>query len=114
MIRRTLLLLALVGGAYAACDAHASPDECVRTLSRAEAEIVSAQARYHANPSPQSLAWVAAAVEQLRTARALCDVREPVSVEAPYCDPFETTDDTDAAWVMTSQVAEDFAPKLQP
>jgi hypothetical protein len=100
LTRIALLLLTTISAIPAraestACD-HAA-------LARAEAGLLSAQAQYTAardwGSQNRAVALVAAAKEQLRTARALCGV-VPVAV-ATTVDPFETDemDPDEAAWL---------------
>jgi hypothetical protein len=65
-------------------------------LARAEAAVLDAQARYQVaqgwGAQNRAIALVAAAGEQLRTAKALCDVT-PATEDAPKVSPFDSDAD---------------------
>jgi hypothetical protein len=108
-VRRIVLVLALAGGTYAACDAHADSLVCDHAaLARAEATVLDAQARYATatgwGAQNRAVALVAAAGEQLRTARQLCDVSvdggaDPFAVATLPTEPLELDPDT-AVWLL--------------
>jgi hypothetical protein len=94
-----LLFIGTFGASYTACDAHAAQSlACdVAALARAEAGAVTAQrlAFETLDPAEGRVAreMVVAAVEQARTARALCSTAEPRAYVAPFeadADPWQT------------------------
>lgn len=92
-------------------------DRCSADISRAEASAFEASRTQHACMDPAECRvadeFVRAAQAQLAAVRQLCGVPAPV---VSVADPFEATsaDDSDAAWVVTSQVAEDFGWEARP
>ena len=99
-IRFVLLALASAIATYAACDHHANASEhpaCDRgALARAESAAVTAERlSYNARGADSALLaaqMIRAAGEQLRAARALCEVAEaaPVFPFASEAEPFAT------------------------
>jgi len=88
-----VLTLALAGATCPAATSRADSLACdLAALARAKAGVVDAQARYSMagdwGAQNRALALVAAATEQLRTARALCSHPEPVELAA-RANPFE-------------------------
>lgn len=92
-------------------------DRCASDIARAEASAFTASRTQHACMDPAECRvadeLVRAAQAQLAAVRQLCSVPAPV---VSVADPFEETeaDDSDAAWVVTSQIAEEFARAVQP
>jgi predicted RNA-binding Zn-ribbon protein involved in translation (DUF1610 family) len=100
-IAKALLVLAVAGWTFVACDRHADAAQSlacdVAALARAEAGAVTAQrlAFETLDPAEGRVAreMVVAAVEQARTARALCSTAEPRAYVAPFeadADPWQT------------------------
>jgi hypothetical protein len=92
-------------------------DRCSADLARAEASAFEATRVQHECMDPAECRvadeLVTAAQAQLAAVRQLCSVPAPV---VSVADPFEAAeaDDSDAAWVVTSQVAEEFARAVLP
>lgn len=105
-------------------------DRCAADLAHAEAAAVVAQrVAWEAwTPAEEALArqLVAAAVEQLRTARAACSTGKPSPFEAnesvelvakaspfePTVDPFDVQDLTDADFAISDQMISEAAAGL--
>lgn len=110
MFAQLLLTISLLAAAPPA-------DRCAADISRAEAAAFTASRTQHACMDPAECRvadeFVTAAQAQLAAVRQLCSVPAPV---VSVADPFEATtaDDSDAAWVVTSQVAEDFGWEARP
>ncbi len=106
----TLILAALLASTPPA-------DRCAADMARAEASAFEASRVQGTCFDPDECRvageLVRAAQAQLAAVRRLCSVPSPVVSQA---DPFEVTtaDDSDAAWVVTSQVAEEFAQAVRP
>lgn len=96
---------------------NAPADRCSADLARAEASAFEASRTQHECMDPAECRvaddLVRAALAQLAAVRQLCAVPAPVVSTA---DPFEAAeaDDSDAAWVVTAQVAEDFGWTVRP
>lgn len=97
--------------------AEVPADRCSADISHAEASAFDATRTQHACMDPDecrvSDELVTAAQAQLAAVRQLCSVPAPV---VSVADPFEAdvADDSDAAWVVTAQVAEEFARAVLP
>jgi hypothetical protein len=112
-----LLFLGTFGASYTACDAHASASPCP-DLARAEASMLTVQARQLQAFDPGETriadALVAAAVEQLRTARVVCGTSQPPAYVSPFeptVDPWEP-DDLDATDLDATAAVLDVPAKM--
>lgn len=96
---------------------NAPADRCSADLAHAEASAFDATRTQHECMDPAECRvadeFVRAAQAQLAAVRQLCSVLAPV---VSVADPFEAdvADDSDAAWVVTAQVAEEFARAVLP